>query len=427
MLSKPSTPKSSIPTPQKKVNATQRKPQPTTQLYSTMKCLHSGAQGMCFRAMRNSTGQPVVLKIAKVRPNVGISECLIVENAALKQLHHPRIIHIYGTEPTYNNALVLEYAQQGDLMSFLLDRLKPKQVYTAIPEHLTKYLARQLIDALHYCSVNNIMHRDVKPENIFLDHNYCIKLGDFGLASTSNTCSKINNRPVGTEGYMAPEVHIEFHKNLNCDYHARQNPNLQQPCHQETSDIWSAGVVFFIMLYGVPPFGKMHETDWWYNKITKNQWHDFFRRHRTLYEDRMKNYKNTCCYPYYCSDLAKDLLQRMLCVDPLERIGFQDILKHPWFSHDNVILSDIEFGKKMKKLIQPIGLSNSEIDTHSDVDDLLMSKAVKPLYELQETNTIPSLPKKEQDQPTIVHKTRRCTHLDSTKQMKTKRKRRKLH
>ena len=96
-------------------------------------------------------------------------------------------------------------------------------------------------------------------------------------------------------------------------------------------------------------------------------------------------------------------------------------------SHDNVILSDIEFGKKMKKLIQPIGLSNSEIDTHSDVDDLLMSKAVKPLYELQETNTIPSLPKKEQDQPTVVHKTRRCTHLDSTKQMKTKRKRRKLH
>ena len=145
---------------------------------------------------------------------------------------------------------------------------------------------------------------------------------------------------------MSPEVHNELDR---INHH--RNPRLQQCCHQETSDVWSAGVVLFIMLYGSPPFGEMKPTDWWYSKIQHREWAEYFQTHQDIYGPRMKDQNNKIFYPHR-SDQVKDLLRRMLCVDPLERCTFREVLQHPWFTNEPYCrFNDLAFGYEMHHLL----------------------------------------------------------------------------
>ena len=143
----------------------------TTHHHTNLQQLYSGAQGKCFVATTQTTGQQVVLKI----PNKGQQASFNVEKSALNQLDHPRIVKCLGQDLHYNNALVLEYAQHGDLMSFLMEKTATGK--DRIPEKICRQLAKQLFQALDHCNAKQIKHRDIKPENIFLDANYCIKVG----------------------------------------------------------------------------------------------------------------------------------------------------------------------------------------------------------------------------------------------------------
>ena len=319
------------------------------------KILSTGAQSRCIVAT-DTVGKKVVIKL----PSAGQEAAMRLESSALRSLTHPRIVTLLDTLEDHGHSLVLEYAPQGDLMTFLLDKcITSSPGNSRLSETLSRTLFQQLIQALAYCTSQNILHRDIKPENIFLDSNYCIKLGDFGLASTKNATNAWAKTPVGTDGYMAPEVHkCRYGNSSSTNGVANQNEACASTasCHSEAADVWSAGVVLFIMLFGVPPFGGVDDTDWWYDKIKHNKWNQFFTTHRQIYDNQ--DNCSTSTYPEI-SDSVKDLLKQMLQVDPSKRISFSNLLKHSFF--DNPTMNDLQVYVEMKQLTLPRSTSPTSV------------------------------------------------------------------
>ena len=121
-------------------------------------------------AIENNTRKKVVFKY----PAAGQEASMLIESDALQRVQHPRIVTLLGIARANNtnkkSALILEYAEEGDLMSFLQEKAVSGK--ERLPESAARTLVLQLLKALDYCAQQRVHHRDVKPENIFLDHNY---------------------------------------------------------------------------------------------------------------------------------------------------------------------------------------------------------------------------------------------------------------
>ena len=172
-------------------------------------------------------------------------------------------------------------------------------------------IINQILDAIAYCHQNNIMHRDLKPENILLDWNdsKTIKIINFGTSTESKSDEELKNQ-FGSIYYVSPEV-------LNGEY-------------DEKSDVWSIGVMLFIMLGGRPPFEGDSEKEI-YKKIKKGKY----------YMD-LNSWKDV-------SDEAIDLVRRLLKFDPNKRITCANALEHRWIkdwlendSNTHITLSGME-------------------------------------------------------------------------------------
>ena len=156
---------------------------------------------------------------------------------------------------------------------------------------MTAQFLRETISAVKYLHEHNIIHRDIKPENILLDKNYRVKLSDFGW---SNFCKPDEKRKTycGTPEYLSPEM-------------AKKLP------HDYRVDIWSLGVLLFECLAGYPPFSGQNEGELLRNiKQLKIHW------------------------PIDFPPLAKNLVLKILKVNPEERPSLDEILKHSWFTHN---------------------------------------------------------------------------------------------
>lgn len=154
---------------------------------------------------------------------------------------------------------------------------------------------REVLSAICYCHEHNIVHKDLKPENLLLESkqsNSCIKVIDFG---TSSLFEKKNENKMkskeGTPYYIAPEV-------LGLKY-------------DEKCDLWSCGVILYIMLSGYPPF----------NGETPKQIMD---------KVRLGKYEMTSDVWHHISPQAKSLVDALLTYDPLERISAKQAILHPW-------------------------------------------------------------------------------------------------
>ena len=159
---------------------------------------------------------------------------------------------------------------------------------------MTAQFIRETISAVKYLHEHNIIHRDIKPENILLDSNYRVKLSDFGW---SNFCNPDEKRTTfcGTPEYLSPEMV----KKLPHDYRV---------------DIWSLGVLLFECLAGYPPFTGQNEFELLRNiKQLKIHW------------------------PIDFPPLAKNLVTKILKINPEERPSLDEILKHSWFNHNPMI------------------------------------------------------------------------------------------
>jgi serine/threonine protein kinase len=204
---------------------------------------------------------------------------------------HPNIVEVIEVFSSGNTVnIVMECMIGGELF----DRIVKKNFFC---EQEAKVNFLQIMAAIRYCHDRNIAHRDLKPENLLFQHggdNAPLKLADFGLSRMLKEDELLHN-VCGTPGYVAPEV-------LDAS-----------PSYGVAVDMWSAGVVLYILLCGYPPF---YEDD--------N--HKLFQKiRRARYEFKEKSWKNI-------STEAKELIQALLVVDPCQRLTAAQVFAHPWCS-----------------------------------------------------------------------------------------------
>ncbi|TMW64454.1 hypothetical protein Poli38472_013076 [Pythium oligandrum] len=227
-------------------------------------------------------------------------QSILQERQAHRLVSHENVIQSLRVVPgkKFNRAyvaMVTEYASNGDLFDIIADS-------GALPQPVCKFYFHQLIRGVQACHRAGVIHRDIKPENILFDEQFTLKICDFGLAVASRGERNVDDvmlRDVsGTALYMAPEIAIT---------RAFRGTPL---------DVWSCGVVLFIMLTSFPPFQNAKEGDYWYDCIMSGRMDIFWSSQP---EDMIK--------PNYH---AMDLINRMLCPDPEKRITVAEILAHPW-------------------------------------------------------------------------------------------------
>ena len=160
---------------------------------------------------------------------------------------------------------------------------------------------------MQYIHENNIAHCDIKPENILLDKNFSPKLSDFGFSQTfkGNEGDYMLHQFNGTDIYCAPETRKAYITGFNGVKH----------------DIFSLGVLLFVITIGSFPFDRASYSDEKYRFIVK------------------KNYKRYWEYFNFVdiSEEFKDLINKLICVTPAQRLGLNEILEHPWVRKYNRI------------------------------------------------------------------------------------------
>ncbi len=238
--------------------------------------------------------------------------------------------------------LVMELMEGGELFEYITK----KQHFT---EQEASQILRQVAMAVQYCHFRNIAHRDLKPENLLLltkaeeQTQVRVKLADFGFAKVDNGDL---TTPQFTPYYVAPQV-LEAQKRQK-EIRAGQRSPGSPYFYDKSCDMWSIGVILYIMLCGYPPFYSEvpHQpiTQRMRKKIMSGNF-DFPRRE---WEG--------------ISDKAKDLIRRLLCVEESERIGVEDLLRHSWLIHINVPSNDLPSPNIMmdKDALEQVKAAHSE-------------------------------------------------------------------
>ncbi|KAI4459065.1 serine/threonine-protein kinase [Holotrichia oblita] len=239
-----------------------------------------------------SSNEEYALKIIDKSKCKGKEDMVENEVRILRRLCHPHVMKLFEEEDTKNMLyLVCEYVRGGDLF----DAITVAQKFS---EDQAALMITHLTSALAYLHNLNIVHRDVKPENLLVDMDgdrvRILKLGDFGLACEVN-------EPLytvcGTPTYVAPEILAESGYGLKID-------------------VWAAGVILYILLCGYPPFvSQDNDQEKLFDCILRGQY-DFPDEY---WQD--------------VSDLAKELIFNMLQLAPEVRFSAEDVLDHPWLQY----------------------------------------------------------------------------------------------
>jgi calcium/calmodulin-dependent protein kinase I len=269
----------------------------------------SGSAGTVKLAVHIPTGLRVAVKIIPKRKffmNKKLEETTNRELEMLDRIaefEHPHIVQTYGYINDPDNVYIaLELCEGGEL----LEELEHIGNYT---EHDAATIVHNCVDTLAYLHLRGIVHRDIKPENLLLGQKGdpdSIKLADFGLANILEGKDSLQT-VCGSPAYMAPEVH-----------------NMRN--YDEKVDMWSMGVMLFLLLSGTLPFLPPRLVE----KAEKQD-----------YEFAGKIWAGV-------SDAAKDLVVRLLVADPKMRYGVQDVLKHPWITGEN--RQDIDLNETKKAI-----------------------------------------------------------------------------
>lgn len=258
--------------------------------YAFGAALGEGQSGHIRLCAHRATGQLLACKTVNKLTVKGpaYAELLRSEVAALESLsHHPHVVRLAAVyEDETDVHMILDYCSGGDLFE------RVKQVKQLSEGDAADVCAR-LAKVVRSCQRRGLIHRDLKLENILLAtsaSNTDIRVADFGVATYVKPGEKLTAKN-GTPLYMAPEV--------------------LDGCYGPECDIWSAGVILYILLCGVPPFWRPDDGG--------------------IFAAIQAGRVNTVDGPWRgISRAAKDLVHRMLCSDPSRRITAKEILTHPW-------------------------------------------------------------------------------------------------
>lgn len=233
---------------------------------------------------------------------------IIREVSAMRRLHHhPNILKLHEVMATKSKIyLVMELAQGGELFA-KLSRCR------RFSESTARRYFQQVVSALRFCHQNGVVHRDIKPQNLLLDHNGLLKITDFGLSALSeHKIDGLMQTACGTPAYSAPEV------------------VSRKGYDGEKADAWSCGILLYVFLVGSLPFDDGNLSNM------------YRAMHRRAFE-----------FPDWVSKSAKIVIYRLLDPNPNTRLSLDELIKLSWFkksfSQENLRLqgdekSGSEFG-----------------------------------------------------------------------------------
>ena len=284
--------------------------------YEVVKLLGTGTFGKVAEVRNKISKQIFACKEIAKKRIVDINK-LKTEIAIMIKADHPNIIKLYEIyQDNFHIDLIMEECKGGELFERIIRNIEKHKNYS---EKTAAKIFKQLISAIAYCHSQGICHRDLKPENILFlseEEDSPIKVIDFGLSKIFGAYNNIINNEmtsfVGTAYYVSPEV--------------------LQGKYNEKCDIWSAGVILYIMLNGEPPFNGSNDNEI-YRCISQMKF--------SFPESKWKN----------ISEDAKDLIKKMICV-PERRFNAQQVLNHVWIkknaphSKGNIINLNLKHLKK---------------------------------------------------------------------------------
>uniref|UniRef100_A0A0D3EMR6 non-specific serine/threonine protein kinase n=1 Tax=Oryza barthii TaxID=65489 RepID=A0A0D3EMR6_9ORYZ len=259
--------------------------------YEIGRTLGEGNFGKVKYARHLATGAHFAIKILDRNKILSLrfDDQIRREIGTLKLLKHPNVVRLHEVAASKTKIyMVLEYVNGGELFDKIAVKGK-------LSEHEGRRLFQQLIDGVSYCHDKGVYHRDLKPENVLVDRRGNIKISDFGLSALPQHLGNdgLLHTTCGSPNYIAPEV-------------------LQNRGYDGSlSDIWSCGVILYVMLVGYLPFDDRNLV--------------------VLYQ---KIFKGDTQIPKWLSPSARDLLRRILEPNPMKRINIAGIKEHEWFQKD---------------------------------------------------------------------------------------------
>lgn len=267
------------------------------EVYRIKDIIGVGTFGEVRVCVHRETGTRRAVKIYRkdLMPNETHKAKLEREISILRALDHPNIIRVFEFfEDSKRFFIVMEYCRGGELF----DEINKNTKFT---ESQSAQIMHQLFSAVAYLHQKRIVHRDLKLENILLEEKHDllnIKLIDFGTACVMDRFKMIHGT-IGTAYYIAPEV--------------------LDGVYDEKCDLWSCGVIMYLLLTGRPPFEGRHDTE-----VVEN-----VRRGSYTFEEPIWS---------KISPEAKNLVSKLL-VPPSSRLNAGDTLKHPWITHNAMRLN----------------------------------------------------------------------------------------
>ncbi|XP_065511289.1 MAP/microtubule affinity-regulating kinase 4 isoform X2 [Caloenas nicobarica] len=259
--------------------------QPHIGNYRLLRTIGKGNFAKVKLARHILTGREVAIKIIdKTQLNPTSLQKLFREVRIMKGLNHPNIVKLFEVIETEKTLyLVMEYASAGEVFDYLVSHGRMKE-----KEARAKF--RQIVSAVHYCHQKNIVHRDLKAENLLLDAEANIKIADFGFSNEFSPGSKLDTF-CGSPPYAAPELF--------------QGKKYDGP----EVDIWSLGVILYTLVSGSLPFDG-----------------------HNLKELRERVLRGKYRVPFYMSTDCENILRRFLVLNPAKRCTLEQIMKDKWIN-----------------------------------------------------------------------------------------------
>ncbi|KAJ7529518.1 hypothetical protein O6H91_15G054700 [Diphasiastrum complanatum] len=269
--------------------------------YIVLHEIGTGSFAVVWKAVHRFDGHEVAIKeIATERLNKKLQDNLSSEIAILRKTDHPNIIRLHDIVEAPNRLyLILEYCAGGDLAAYI-------QRHGKVAEEVARHFMRQLGSGLQVLHVNNLIHRDLKPQNLLLstnNQNAVLKIADFGFARSLQPQGMAETL-CGSPLYMAPEI-------------------LRYQKYDAKADLWSVGAIFFHLLTGRPPFvGNSHAQ--LLQNISKSEAQFSKSVVADLHPD--------------CIDLCRKLLRQ----NPVERLSFEEFVSHSFLGLLRPKAEDVE-------------------------------------------------------------------------------------
>ncbi|XP_051240619.1 calcium/calmodulin-dependent protein kinase type II delta 2 chain isoform X4 [Dicentrarchus labrax] len=270
-----------------------------TDEYQLFEELGKGAFSVVRRCIKISSGQEYAAKIINTKKLSARDHQKLEREARIcRLLKHPNIVRLHDSISEEGfHYLVFDLVTGGELFEDIVAR----EYYS---EADASHCIQQILESVHHCHVNGIVHRDLKPENLLLASKLkgaAVKLADFGLAIEVQGDQQAWFGFAGTPGYLSPEV-------------------LRKDPYGKPVDMWACGVILYILLVGYPPF-----------------WDE--DQHRLYQQIKAGAYDFPSPEWDTVTPEAKDLINKMLTINPSKRITAAEALKHPWICQRSTVAS----------------------------------------------------------------------------------------